>query len=68
MIAVSYLMKWKFKSIFLEVIYNTNIFNIKFCSMKLQTTKILPNLKGDWTTSNTVIKLKLSFILLSGKQ
>ena len=24
--------------------------------MKLPTTKILPNLQGDWTTSNTVIE------------
>ena len=45
--------------IFLEVISNTNILNIKFCSIKLPTTKILPNLQGakkgeDWITSNTV--------------
>ena len=44
MIEISYLMKRKFKKIFLEVISNTKIFNIKFCSMKLPITKILPNL------------------------
>ena len=53
-------MKRKIKKIFLELISNTKIFSIKFCSMKLQTAKILPNLqrgldKGDWTTSNTVL-------------
>ena len=46
MIAVSYLMKRKIKKIFLELISNTKIFNIKFCSMKLPTTEILPNLQG----------------------
>ena len=55
MIVVSYLMKRKIKRIFLEVISNTKTFNIKFCSMKLPTTKILPNLQGNWTTSSTVI-------------
>ena len=46
MIVVSYLMKRKIKKIFLEVISNTKIFYIKFCLMKLPTTKILPNLQG----------------------
>ena len=45
MIAVSYPMKRKIKKIFLEVISNTKIFYIKFCLMKLPTTKILPNLQ-----------------------
>ena len=45
-IAVSYLKKRKIKKIFLEVIPNTKIFYIKFCLMKLQTTKILTNLEG----------------------
>ena len=39
-------MKRKIKKIFLEVISNTKIFNIKFCSMKLTMIKILPNLQG----------------------
>ena len=60
MIVISYLMKRKIKKIFIEVIFNTKIFYIKFCSMKLPTTKILPNLQGDWTTSkngnNFIIK------------
>ena len=46
MIAVSYQMKRKIKKIYLEVISNTKIFYIKFSSMKLPTTKILPNLQG----------------------
>ena len=46
MIAVSYLMKRKFKKIFLEVISNTKIIYIKFVLMKLPTIKILPNLQG----------------------
>ena len=46
MIVVLYLVKRKIKKNFFEVISNTKIFNIKFCSMKLQTTKILPNLQG----------------------
>ena len=46
MIAVSYKIKWKIKNISLEVISNTKIFYIKFWSMKLLTTKILPNLQG----------------------
>ena len=54
MIAVSYLMKRKVKKIFLEVISNNKIFYLKFYSMKLPTTKFLPNLQWDWTTSNTV--------------
>ena len=45
MIAVSYLMKSKIKKIFIEVISNTKIFYMKFCSMKLPTTKILSNLQ-----------------------
>ena len=61
-IAVSYLIKRKIKKIFYEVISNTKIFNLKFCSMKLPTTKDLPNLQGTWqrrncTTSNTVFVL-----------
>ena len=61
-ISVSYLMKRKIKKIFYEVISNTKIFNIKFCSMKLPTTKILPNLQGtrqggDWTTPNMVVSI-----------
>ena len=36
----------KIKKIFFEVISNTKIFNLNFCSMKLPTTKILPNLQG----------------------
>ena len=47
MIAVSYLMKGKFKKIFFELIFNTKNFNIKFCSMNLPTTKILFNLQGE---------------------
>ena len=47
MIVVSYSMKRKIKKIFLELFSNTKIFNIKFCSMKLPTTKILPNLQGE---------------------
>ena len=58
MIAVLYLMKRKIKKIFLELISNTKIFYIKFCSMYLPATKILPNLQGDWTTSNTVSYIK----------
>ena len=46
MIAVFYLMKIKIKKIFLEVISNTKIFNIKNCSIKLPTTNIMPNLQG----------------------
>ena len=46
MIAVSYLMKRKVKKIFLKIISKTKIFYIKFYSMKLTTTKILPNLQG----------------------
>ena len=46
MIAVSYLMERKIKKIFFEVISNLKIFNIKFCSMKLPTTKIFQNLQG----------------------
>ena len=46
MIAVSYLMKRKIKKIFLELVSNTNIFNIKFCSINMPTTKILSNLQG----------------------
>ena len=45
MIVVSSLMKRKIKKIFLENFGNKN-FNIKFCFMKLSTTKILPNLQG----------------------
>ena len=45
MIAVSYLMKIKIKKIFIEVISNTKVLYIKFCSMKLPTTKVLPNLQ-----------------------
>ena len=37
----------KIKNIFLEVISNTKIIYIKFCSMNLPTTKILPNLQED---------------------
>ena len=44
---VSYLVKRKFKKIFLEVISNTKIFNIKFCPIKLPTTKIFTNLHGE---------------------
>ena len=43
MILVSYPMKLKIKKIFFEVISNTKILFIKFYSMKLPTTKILPN-------------------------
>ena len=39
-------MKRKIKKIFFEVISNFKIFNIKFCSMKLPTTKIFLNLHG----------------------
>ena len=46
MIAVSFLMKRKFKKIFLEVISNTKIFNIKLSSMIFLATKILLNLRG----------------------
>ena len=53
MIAVSYLMKRKIKKIFLELISNIKIFNIIFFN-EITTTKILPNLQGDWKTSNTV--------------
>ena len=63
MIAVSYLMKRKIKKIFLELISDTKIFNIKFLLMKLSTTKILPNLQVDWTTSNTVYHFIDSFLL-----
>ena len=38
-------MKIKIKRYFLEVISNTKNLNIKFCLMKLPTTKILPNLQ-----------------------
>ena len=38
-------MKRKIKKIILELIYKTKNFNIKFYSMKLPTTKILPNLQ-----------------------
>ena len=34
------------KKIFLEVISNINIFNIKFRPMKFPTINILPNLQG----------------------
>ena len=37
----------KIKKIFLELISNTKIFNIKFCRMKLSTIKILSNLQGE---------------------
>ena len=57
MIAVSYRIKRKIKKIFLEVISNTKIFNIKFCSIKLPTIQILINLQEDWKTSNTVLEL-----------
>ena len=46
MIVVSYLMKRKIKKIFFEIIFNTKILNIKFCSVINLTTKILPNLQG----------------------
>ena len=57
-------MKRKIKKIFLKVIFNNKIFSIKFCSIKKPTTKILPNLlkgtrQGSWTTSNTVISVRL---------
>ena len=59
-------MKRKIKRISLEVIFNTKIFNIKFCSMKLPTTKILLNLQGDWTASNSeLFFLKLRKIIVS---
>ena len=57
-IVVSYLMKRKFKKIFLEVISNAKFFLYKFfVFMKLPTTKILSNLQRDWTTSNTVVTI-----------
>ena len=46
-ISVSYLMKRKFKKIFLEVISHTKIFYIKFCLMKLPTTKNFSKLTGE---------------------
>ena len=39
-------MKRKIKKIFFEVISNTKILNIKFCSIIFPTTKILPYLQG----------------------
>ena len=45
MIAVSYLMKRKIKKVLFEIISNTKILSINF-SMKLPTTKILPDLQG----------------------
>ena len=35
--------------------------------MKLSTTKIFPNLQGDWMTSNTVILNQLSTVYLKQK-
>ena len=60
MITVSYLKKRKIKNIFYEVIWNTEIFNIKFSPMIFPTTKIFPNLQGDWTTSNTIMSKGLN--------
>ena len=61
MIAVSYLMKKNIKKIFLELISNTKIFNIKFYSMIFPTIEILPNLQGDWTALNTVLIIEIQF-------
>ena len=47
MTAVSYMIKRKIKKIFLEVISNSKIFNIKFYLMKLLTNKIFQNLQID---------------------
>ena len=47
MMTESYLKKRKIKKIYFEVISNPKIFNIKFCLMKLPTTKILPNSQRD---------------------
>ena len=44
MIVVSNLMKRKIKKIFLKVVFNAKFFYMKFCSMKLPTTKNLSKL------------------------
>ena len=57
MIAVSFLIKRKIKKIFLEVISNTKIlFN------KIANDHDFAKLTGDWTTSNTVIQVRLNFL------
>ena len=37
----------KIKNIYFKAVSNTKNLNIKFCSIKLPTIKILPNLQGD---------------------
>ena len=54
MIAVSYLTKRKIKNIFLEVISDTKIFYIIFFNENANDQDF-SKLKGDWTTSNTVL-------------
>ena len=62
MIAVLYIMKRKIKKIFLEVIFNPKIFNIKFFQWNCQRPRFCQTYRGldkgggDWTTSNTVIE------------
>ena len=65
MIAVSYIMKRKIKKIFFEVISNSKIFNINLFQRNgqrprfSQTYRGLDKGEGDWTTSNTVIIIKI---------
>ena len=61
MIAVSYIMKRKIKKIFFEVISNSKIFNINFFQRNGQRPRFSQTYRGtrqrgDWTTSNTVLK------------
>ena len=57
MIAISYLMKRKIKKNFLDIISNTKIlFN------KIANDLDFAKLTGDWTTSNTVIQVRLNFL------
>ena len=62
MIAVSYIMNWKIKKIFYEVISNSKNFNIIFFQRNCQRPRFSQTYRGtrlkeDWTTSNMVISI-----------
>ena len=59
MIAVLYQIKRKMKKIYFDGLFNSKIFYIKFCLMKLKSIKFCQTYRerdkgGDWTTSNTI--------------
>ena len=61
MIAVLYLIK---KKIFFAVIFNTKIFYIKFCSIKLPTTKILPSSQDETRQRGGTRQCRIHYIFL----